>query len=274
MIIKVRHIRIPLHVFKNEGNTVDELVEIDIRKEMKATQSNELTMAAYTISPTAKRCLWLAIAKLQEQTGGPACPVERDHWIDIRADDFSSLFLGGDVSGNAYRHIKDGCDELLKTLVRVNKPTEKNPDGHIKWQIGSMAEYQEGSGVVRFRFHEKALPYVSRLPPGFTKIYLHGPAKLRSEYAQRLYEMMIQMRGAPGDLKFLELTVDEIRWRFQLGDKYPRFGDLNKWVIQQAVREIEQKSNLTVEVKKIKQGREVKALRFEFMESTQVDLFK
>lgn len=251
-----------------------ELVEIDIRKEMKATQSNELTMAAYTVSVTAKRCLWLAIYKLQEQAGGPACPVERDHWIDIRADEFASTFLGGDVSGNPYRQIKEGCDELLKTLVRVNKPTEKNPDGHIKWQIGSMAEYLEHSGVVRFRFHEKALPYVSRLPPGFTKIYLYGPAKLRSEYAQRLYEMMVQFRGGPNEVKFLELTVEEIRRRFQLGDRYKAFPDFYKRVIDQAVREIEQKSNLTVEVTKVKKGRMIHSLKFEFMESMQMDIFK
>lgn len=251
-----------------------ELVEIDIRKEVKANQSNELTMAAYTISPTAKRCLWLAICKLQEQTGGPACPADRDHWIDIRADEFSDLFLDGDSSGNPYRHIKEGTEELLKTLVRVKKPTEKNPDQYDNFQVASKARYQKSEGKVLLRFHEDALPYVSRLPPGFTKIYLHGPAKLRSEYAQRLYEMMIQMRGRPGELKFLELTIEEIRRRFQLGDRYTRFQNFYTRVIQQAVREIEEKSNLTVEVTKIKKGRTIHALKFEFMESPQMDIFK
>lgn len=254
-----------------DGKAVD-LMDTDISKGPLVKQHNELTMAAYTLTPTAKRCLWMALHGFQQQFGS-AAPPDRDHWVEISAEEFANLFLQGDTR-HAYRHIRQGTEELLRTLVRVNRPTSKDPNAFSEWQIGSVAEHTPGSGVAMFRFHERALPYISRLPPGFTKIYLHGPARLRGEYAQRLYEMMVQFRPKNGDEGWLEITIEELRRRFQLGNRYAVFGDLNKRVIQQAVKEIEAKSNLTVDVTKIKKGKKVVALRFSFMEEKQMDIFK
>lgn len=250
-----------------------EVVELDITKGLVLKQHNAFTMAAYSISVTAQRCMWLGLCRLQEQTGGAMMPLDRDHCVVLTAQDYANVFLDGDTK-NAYRAIQDGSQELLRSLVTVNTPTAKEPNRHVKFQIGSVAEYLENTGAVRFRFHELCLPFISRLPPGFTKIYLEGPAKLRSEYAQRLYALMVMMRGTNKEVKFLQIDVDELRECFQMGKRYQRFESFYRRVIQKAVQEIEEKSNLTVEVKKIKQGREVKALRFEFMESTQVELFK
>lgn len=250
-----------------------EVVEMDITRGLVLKQHNAFTMAAYSISVTAQRCMWLGLCRLQEQTGGASVPLDRDHCVVITAQDYADVFLDGNTK-NAYRAIREGSQELLRSLVTVNTPTAGEPRRHVKFQIGSVAEYLENTGAVRFRFHELCLPFISRLPPGFTKIYLEGPAKLRSEYAQRLYALMVMMRGTKDEVKFLQMDVDELRECFQVGRQYQRFESFYRRIIQKAVQEIEEKSNLTVEVKKIKQGREVKALRFEFMESVQMDIFK
>lgn len=55
-------------------------------------------------------------------------------------------------------------------------------------------------------------------------------------------------------------------------DKYEQFKDLNKWVIKPAIKELNQRSDLTIKFETIKKGRSVKALSFEFKKSAQLKM--
>jgi len=55
-------------------------------------------------------------------------------------------------------------------------------------------------------------------------------------------------------------------------DKYLSFKSLNQWVIKPAVKELNQKSNLSVTVDSVKKGRSVFALHFHFKEDQQIKM--
>ena len=68
---------------------------------------------------------------------------------------------------------------------------------------------------------------------------------MTSTYAIRFYELMMQYRSTGKR----EISLEDIRWMFQLQNKYPVWADLKRWVIDQATKEINQYSpyKLTIE---------------------------
>lgn len=55
---------------------------------------------------------------------------------------------------------------------------------------------------------------------------------------------------------------------FNLENKYEQFKDLNKYVLLPAIKELNDKSNITVKLQKEKSGRNISALLFSFKEKT------
>ena len=52
-----------------------------------------------------------------------------------------------------------------------------------------------------------------------------------------------------------EISVVDLRWMFELQNKYPVWADLKRWVIDQAVKEINEFSPLSVTYETKKTGR-------------------
>lgn len=76
----------------------------------------------------------------------------------------------------------------------------------------------------------------------------------------RLYELLSQYRI----IGERTMTVEDIRHRFQLEDKYPLVGDLRRRVIAPAVKAVDEKTSVNVLYEAIKEGRSIVAFRFWF----------
>jgi plasmid replication initiation protein len=85
---------------------------------------------------------------------------------------------------------------------------------------------------------------------------------MTSTYAIRFYELMMQYRSTGKR----EISLEDIRWMFQLQNKYPVWADLKRWVIDQATKEINQYSpyKLTIETKKT--GRKITSIVLSFQD--------
>ena len=102
--------------------------------------------------------------------------------------------------------------------------------------------------------------HVLRTDPNYTAYFLKHVAKFRSSYSIRLYEMLIQWKSVGST----EIEVDELRQLWVLENKYPAMCDLKKRVIEPALRDINEYSNLWVKVGQRKRGRRVHSLQFRF----------
>jgi hypothetical protein len=118
----------------------------------------------------------------------------------------------------------------------------------------------ENEGRVCLRFNKDMLPYLTELSTQFTKYRLKAVAKMDSAYAIRLYELLMQWQGVGKR----EVSLDWLRDTFQLGDKYPAMKDLKKWVIEPAVSQINEHSDLSASYTQRKTGRNVTHLTFTF----------
>jgi hypothetical protein len=120
--------------------------------------------------------------------------------------------------------------------------------------------YMEEEGRVCLRFNKDMLPYLSELSAQFTKYRLKNVAKMDSAYAIRLYELLAQWR----DIGKREMALDWLRETFQLGGKYPSVKDFKKRVLDVALTQINEHSDLTASYTQRKTGRNVTHLIFTF----------
>jgi plasmid replication initiation protein len=82
--------------------------------------------------------------------------------------------------------------------------------------------------------------------------------RLQSPYAIRLYEWLVQWIGT-GEL---HMTLEDFRTRLDLGQKYPRFTDLRKYVLQPSIDSINLHTNLELDWEPIREKRKVVRLLF------------
>jgi plasmid replication initiation protein len=181
--------------------------------------------------------------------------------FSITAEDCAEMF---DISpSKAYEHLKEAAENLYgRTITKI----EGKVRDHQRWVY--RAKYYEGEGRIELGFSPSIAPYLTMLHKNFTSYQLKRVASLRSVHSIRIFEMLTQRR----DTSKLIMKLDEFKDRLELGDKYTRFYDIQRRVINPAIKELAAKSNLeiTLEIKKVR--RKVSTLIFNYKEIDQIPL--
>jgi len=113
------------------------------------------------------------------------------------------------------------------------------------------------SGKVRVKFHEDMMPFLQHLKTEYTQYKLWYTMTMRSEYSLRLYEL-------------LKSVAAKELWHFEIADlkrifmceNYKLFGDFKRRVIDPAVTEINEKTDITVTYALFKDGRSYVGIEF------------
>ena len=93
---------------------------------------------------------------------------------------------------------------------------------------------------------------------------LEQTAILNSVYSVRLYELLVQHRTSPVNPKF---ELETFKGQLGLGvNEYKRLCDFKRRVLDHAVKEINEKTDLQVSYKPIKAGRPVVGYDFKVLE--------
>lgn len=216
-------------------------------------KSNAIIEAGFRLSVMEQRIILACIAQVES-----AGPITDAQMYTVEASAIADL---GDRS-NIYDNLKDAALRLRRREVRIaSEPNGKGkkPDIMIAGWVQTIV-YREAAGRVELRFNRDILPYISELKSHFTRYKLENVARMDSSYGIRLYELLVQWQSA-GER---EIEIDWLRDKFQLGDLYPRMFDLKKRVIDPAIDDINNHSNLWVKWSQRKTGRKVTHLQFQF----------
>jgi len=223
-----------------------------------AYKSNALIEASYKLTLQEQRLLLICIGKIDSRKR------EVRKTFQITSSDFYLAFPDMGKS-NAERHLKEAIDKLAERWIYIYNNNERR---RIRW-IQEEAEYFDKEGKIEIVFSDSIMPYLTQLQGQFTKIIIKNVSALKSVYSIRLYELLMQFKAIGDRL----ISLDDFRSMLGLDDdKYPTFKSLNQWVIKPAVKELNQKSNLSVSVDSIKKGRSVFALHFHFKEDQQIKM--
>lgn len=220
-------------------------------------KDNALIQASYTLDLVEQRLMLLAIMEARE-TGNGIAP---DSLLQIHAHSYAEHF---DVNKEtAYTVMKDASKGLFDRYVTYhdkNPKTGKDRSFHCRWvdKIG----YEKDTGIVYLRFTHDVVPLITRLEQQFTSYDIEQISNLSSTYAIRLYELLIQWRSV-GKTPVFEIE----QFRQQLGvesSKYKTMSNFKKYVLDFAVQQINEHTDITVKYDQHKQGRIITGFTFNF----------
>ncbi|WP_201618358.1 replication initiation protein RepM [Psychrobacter urativorans] len=220
-------------------------------------KDNALIQASYTLDLVEQRLMLLAIMEARE-TGKGIAP---DSLLEIHAHSYAEHFNVNKET--AYTVMKDASKGLFDRYVTYhdkNPKTGKDRSFHCRWvdKIG----YEKDTGIVYLRFTHDVVPLITRLEQQFTSYDIEQISSLNSAYAIRLYELLIQWRSV-GKTPVFELE----QFRQQLGVEplqYKTMSNFKKYVLDFAVQQINEHTDITVKYDQHKQGRIITGFTFKF----------
>ena len=148
-------------------------------------KSNALVNASYRLSTVEKRLILMAIV----QAKGKASEVNE---LEILAEDYAKQF--NVELPTAYQALKDATDELFERSFSYDYINSQGNISEVKSRWIQERTYINGEGVVKLSFAQKVLPLIYELEKAFTYYELNQISNLKSQYAIRLYEMMMSWR--------------------------------------------------------------------------------
>jgi plasmid replication initiation protein len=225
-------------------------------KSLTVYKANEVVEAGYRLSLNEQRVVLACIA----QVNSAEALLETD-LFELSAKDFSVIFSVSER--NAYDALIEVAENLFNRYVVVEKPDPKRPKiKRLKMRWISSIRYLSEEGKVILRFSQDILPYLSKLKREFTRYELADVGKMTSIYAIRLYELLAQWQSTGTR----EVAIDWLKAHFEIADQYTDMSDFKKRVLDPAVKDINEHSNLQVSWTQRKTGRRVTHFIFTFAE--------
>jgi len=220
-------------------------------KKLMVYKSNHLIESAYKLNLNEQRVLLICIGMITSNE-----PMSINDKFEVSAKNFAKIF---DIDERgAYDQLRDVAISLhsRKITIHDNKKLITT-----SW-ISGFVEYKDNTGVIELWFSQLILPYLADLKSQFTRYDLSNISGMSSIYGIRLYELLMQWRTKGKR----EIEISWLKERFEIANNYNSISDLKKYVINPAINNINNVSNLNVTHTYRKTGRTVSHITFEFNE--------
>jgi plasmid replication initiation protein len=163
-------------------------------------------------------------------------------------------------SENLYRDIRGICKQLLKRTVDIGTGNPKDPWESFQWI--QLAKY-DNNGNITLMLSEQIKKYVIDLNCWFTQYPLGSILSMQSFYAIRLYELLKCYDGISRyEKEYYEFSLKYLREFFCCEDKFIRISDFKRKVIDIAIKEINDKTDIWIDVEYVKLGRAINSIKF------------
>lgn len=179
---------------------------------------------------------------------------ENSHFVRVDASRFAKVFEV-DLS-TAHLALKQCVEKLITrqfTFFKDNKNKVKTT-----WIAG--IEYVYGENAIILALSPHVVDELTKLEANFTSYYLEQISPFKSVYSIRIFEIMKQWKSA-GKTPVLDISD----FRLKLGilpSEYQRINNFKAKVLDFALNEINEKTDLTVNYEQIKKGRQISGFQF------------
>lgn len=219
-------------------------------------KSNALNEAYYDINLVAQRVVMLAIIEARQQ----GTIIKAGGMLRITASDYQKHFECDKTT--SYSSLKSACKSLYQAEFLWADKDEKNRTRNHESRFVQRATYCEGGAYVEIMFSNDIIPLITRLETQYTEYEIKQIVDLQSSYALRLFELLMQWKkvGVTPVIKLKNL-------RSRLGvaeDQYDTMSNFKKRVLDFAVKEINENTDVTVAYEQQKEGRRIIGFVFKF----------
>ncbi|MFZ5883635.1 MAG: replication initiation protein [Chloroflexota bacterium] len=155
-------------------------------------------------------------------------------------------------------------ESLREKTVRYNIFGKDKVHREI-WRMNSglLAEvgFTSNNSACRYSFPNTLIDLM-RNPSLYARINLDIQSRIRGHHTLPLYEFYLDMLGGVRAETQFDFSIEDLKDLLDLGDSYPEFKVLNRDIVQKAHREINEKTDLRVDVVTLmRTGRKVTGLR-------------
>ena len=219
-------------------------------------KDNALINASYNLELVEQRLILLAIVEARESGKG----INANDPLTVHAESYINQF--GVHRNTAYQALKDACDDLFARQFSYQSLSEKGNLINHKSRWVSEVAYIDNEAVVRLIFSPAIVPLITKLEEQFTKYEIQQISKLTSAYAVRLYEILIVWRSVG---KTPILSLSDFRQKIGVLDsEYKRMYDFKKYVLDIAIKQVNEHTDIIVKVEQHKKGRIISGFSFTF----------
>lgn len=210
-------------------------------RQIKISQSNELTEAAYYLPLQAKRVMWLCLMQtyyLDEHIG----------IFTIMVSDYQKYFQVSQATAST--DVKKGIDALSNSSVKFFPSEGEMVEIRRPWL--AEAGLKKGRGQWTLEFNNKVMPYLVGLSSQFTTYSLFDCGKLNSVRVIRLYESLCQYRSSG-------IWITNAAWlaeRFELPDSQRNnFAEMKRTFIMPALEKISKTTPVKASMQETAEGK-------------------
>ena len=219
-------------------------------------KTNQLNSALQNLSLPEIRIVQLAIVDARETNTG----LSTDKPLRIDALRYAEMFET--TRQNGYKRMKEAEETLFNRRFSYLDDEGKV----IKSRWIQQVRYLDDEGAIELVFTLAVVNSISRIDGAedfFTSYLLEQTASMDSIYSVRLYELLVQWKAAK------KTPVFELgKFRDQLGvevSEYKAMCDFKKRVLEVAINEINEKSDIKINYEQVKKGRSIAGFKFKVL---------
>ena len=209
------------------------------------TKQNAVIKASYRLSPNEQAIVLTAISKIDKNVSDQVL-------YELNIKELSELT--DTRLSDAYSTFKKASFELFERKITLTNETKKL----TRWI--QTIDYKDGEGIIKIQFSNQILPFLTNLKENFTSYNLRNVAKFKSTYGVRIYELMMQWKKR----KSIDIELDDLKNMFMLDSSYDRIDNIKRRVIEPALKDINNHSDINASYENIKKGRKITGFKFTF----------
>ena len=205
-------------------------------------QSNRLIMARYKLTLYEQRMIIAICSQLHS--------IDDFEPVRVRVADMADFcnFKGKD----AYNRVHNTLLRLMRRTLQIMKPDGTYYVTH--WL--QTADYIEGGGIIEYGVDKLLIPDFINLKEAYFSTSAQKMMELKGDYSARLYFMI----GKMAKIGEFDLPLAQIKESFELGKTYDIITNIKSRVIEPSLTEINEKTDLNITWKYIKEGRKITKL--------------
>ncbi len=218
-----------------------------MNKDLEIRQHNALTAARYDYTELQQDLLFFIISKLSKEQKTGTYSLNIRELSNLTGKKYNPSYLRKATEGMGSRVFEVFMEKSYKQV----------------WMF-QQVEYLLGQGIIEFELSKHILPYLFDLKENFTSYELAAALRLSSKYAKRVYQLCSQWKDK-GETKKYDLQD----FKKMLGlfdekgnEKMKQIKELRENVLDVAVKQINEHTELHITYTLEKQGRSFKTIIF------------
>ena len=246
----------------------NEKLDITIKRDYLVVKANQLIQKSrYEMSLAEQRAIAYICSMIKPVEPSPAtynAPYQLKYEFDIR--EYAKI-CGLNLDSTVYDDTRAVLKRLMLKIVELQLPN--GDDVMIAWI--TTAWMNKRSGKVKIQINEYLAPYLFDLQENFTAYALLNVLAMKSQYSIRIYEIV----KSHAFKKMVTYELDKLK-RILMVDgvkSYVRFPDFRRYVLEPAMTEINEYTDLKVSYEPITKGRKVIKIKFHINKKEAFDRF-